>query len=66
MLYNKEKKEITLFYEASEEEISHAYIRQELLKILPKYMLPTVFHQLDSLPKNPNGKIDRQKLSTFL
>jgi hypothetical protein len=25
-------------------------------------MLPTVFHHMPSMPRNPNGKIDRQKL----
>jgi len=61
VLYNKEKKEITLFYE-SKASISPGTIRQRLNSILPKYMLPTVFHCLDAMPRNPNGKIDRQFL----
>jgi D-alanine--poly(phosphoribitol) ligase subunit 1 len=63
VLYDKAKKEITLFYEATGE-ASPASIRQELSRSLPKYMLPTVFHRLDALPRNPNGKIDRQELAT--
>ena len=29
---------------------------------LPKYMIPNIFLQMDELPINKNGKIDRQKL----
>lgn len=65
VLYNKDKKEITLFYEAKNE-VTPAHIRTKLGEILPKYMLPTVFYQLPSLPRNPNGKIDRQSLSNRL
>jgi acyl-coenzyme A synthetase/AMP-(fatty) acid ligase len=27
-------------------------------------MLPTVFHRVEQLPRNPNGKIDRHLLSS--
>ena len=59
--YNHEKKEIHMFYE-SEQALPPAFIRARLLAFAPKYMLPTVFHHLDQLPRNANGKIDRQKL----
>jgi hypothetical protein len=29
-------------------------------------MLPTVFRQMEALPRNPNGKIDRNGLSALL
>jgi non-ribosomal peptide synthetase component F len=61
VLYNFIKKEITLFYE-SKQELSPAEIRNKIGEILPKYMLPTVFHRVDSMPRNPNGKIDRNRL----
>ncbi len=61
VVYNKDKKEITLFFEADRQLIP-ATIRERLSAFLPKYMLPTVFHQLDTMPRNPNGKIDRQQL----
>ena len=31
-------------------------------KILPKYMIPSYFIQLEYLPETPNGKIDKSKL----
>lgn len=58
VVYNFAKKEITLFYE-SQEEISPAEFRKRIGQELPKYMLPTVYHHLDELQRNTNGKIDR-------
>jgi acyl-coenzyme A synthetase/AMP-(fatty) acid ligase len=66
VLYNKGKKEITLFYETKEGELSPATIRQQLSQIFPKYMMPSAFHQMKELPRNPNGKIDRNGLSARL
>jgi acyl-coenzyme A synthetase/AMP-(fatty) acid ligase len=61
VLYDAEGKEIVLFFESGET-LTDGYIRAELARTLPKYMLPTVFYQLDELPRNPNGKIDRHGL----
>lgn len=66
VLYNHATKEITLFYEANEPGVTPARIRQALAVILPKYMLPTVFHERAQLPRNPNGKIDRNGLGLEL
>lgn len=65
VVYNQDKKEITLFYE-SDKELAPAFIRERLAKLLPKYMLPTVFHWMEPLPRNPNGKIDRAKLAAAI
>ena len=65
VLYHRERKEITLFFEAKEQ-VQPATIRQGLATVLPKYMLPTVFRQMETLPRNPNGKIDRNGLMTLL
>jgi len=65
VVYQHERKEITLFFE-SDSDLSPASIRERLAAFLPKYMLPTVFHRLDQLPRNPNGKIDRQELAERL
>jgi amino acid adenylation domain-containing protein len=37
-------------------------IRTHLGRLLPAYMVPAYFVQLDALPVTPNGKIDRKKL----
>ncbi len=61
VVYNQNKKEITLFYEC-DKELAPAFIRERLSGTLPKYMLPTVFNWMELMPRNPNGKIDRAKL----
>lgn len=38
-------------------------IRLDLRAIIPAYMMPSVFHRKDVLPKNANGKIDRRRLA---
>ncbi|KIA99834.1 phenylalanine racemase [Flavobacterium sp. KMS] len=58
IVYNVNKKEITLFYEANHE-ISIVEFRKELTKVFPKYMIPTVYIFMEELPRNTNGKIDR-------
>lgn len=66
VLYNSERKEITLFFEAPDPATTPAFIRQRLAEVFPKYMLPTVFHRLEAMPRNPNGKIDRNGLAARL
>ncbi|MBG1241150.1 non-ribosomal peptide synthetase [Nostoc sp. NZL] len=43
-------------------EINCTNLQSFLKNKLPSYMVPTVFVDLDALPLNPNGKIDRQAL----
>jgi amino acid adenylation domain-containing protein len=66
VLYHAERKEITLFYETTGHVITPADIRKKLGDVFPKYMLPSAFHQMDELPRNPNGKIDRNGLALQL
>lgn len=40
-----------------------AEIIKQLGKVFPKYMIPTMWRELDELPRNTNGKIDRLLLS---
>jgi amino acid adenylation domain-containing protein len=44
------------------EEIAPARLRQQLADVLPAYMLPSRWMQLDRLPLNGNGKTDRPAL----
>jgi non-ribosomal peptide synthetase-like protein len=37
-------------------------IREELAKVLPAYMIPSVIMQLQAMPRLPSGKIDRKSL----
>ena len=61
VLYNQTEKKIILVYEAKNS-VSPREIREGIGNILPKYMLPTEFYQVEKMPRNPNGKIDRAKL----
>ena len=45
---------------------SEQRIKQDLTKYLPNYMSPDIFLFLDQMPKNQNGKIDRQNLKLSL
>jgi amino acid adenylation domain-containing protein len=47
-------------------EISTPELQTYLRQQLPDYMIPAVFVLLDTLPLNPNGKIDRRGLPTPL
>ncbi len=62
VLYNNADKAITLFYQPKES-VTPASIRRGLSTKLAKYMLPTVFHEMNALPMTANGKIDRVSLS---
>ena len=58
VVYNHQRKEITLYYEATNE-LTAADFRKAIGNTLPKYMIPVVYHHLPELKRNTNGKIDR-------
>ena len=58
VVYNHQRKEITLYYEA-ENELSPVEFRKGIGQVLPKYMIPVVYHHMPELKRNTNGKIDR-------
>ncbi len=49
-------------YYVAEQEMTADQIRKGLKKSLPDYMLPRFFKRLLELPKNANGKLDRNAL----
>ena len=61
IIYNSALKHIIMVFE-SDRDLSDMSIRQKLSSKLPKYMFPTKMHRIESIPRNANGKIDRQKL----
>lgn len=44
------------------ETIDPETVRQQLSSRLPKFMVPAYIQQLDAMPVNPSGKIDRKQL----
>ncbi len=61
VIYDAMKKEIILVY-VGDESVNANSFRAELVKKIPKYMVPTVYHRLQKFPYNDNGKIDRKAL----
>ena len=58
-VYDGEKKKI-LFYYTAAEDLKKEIGRQVRAK-LPKYMFPSKYIHLESMPHNANGKIDRKQ-----
>ncbi len=48
---------------APREEFDDERIRRDLGRVIPSYMIPSVFKRERVLPKNPNGKVDRRQLA---
>ncbi|MCI8381827.1 MAG: amino acid adenylation domain-containing protein [Lachnospiraceae bacterium] len=58
-LYDVKKSCIILVYKG---DLTEKELRNRLLKLLPEYMIPNKWHQVEAMPLNLNGKVDRQKL----
>ena len=62
--------EVVCFFETEKDRIHCAYTGGEDPKALakaaraalPRYMVPNLYHPLETMPHNPNGKIDRPRL----
>lgn len=64
VLTDKTKTYLKAFFTATDE-LNIPAIRKQLLKKLPKYMVPNYIFQIDSIPITSNGKIDRKKLDEY-
>jgi len=49
-------------YFVAGKEVDTALIKEKLSKELPSYMIPSYFVQVEKIPLNPSGKIDRKAL----
>ena len=65
VVYDRDARTIVLFYESGCE-ISAQEIRSSLGVLLPKYMLPQKIVRIETMPLNPNGKIDRKLLESSI
>lgn len=66
-LYDTKRNKIVLFFTAKEPcEDYNKEITVRLKEKLPVYMIPNRFVKLDEMPKNKNGKIDRNLLKQSL
>ncbi len=64
VVYDNKNKCIVLFYE--DNGVTEVQIRKALGESFPRYMVPTIYHVMEELPRNTNGKIDRLKLSQMI
>lgn len=63
-LYDGKRSCIVSVYKGT---LTEQELRNRLLKLLPEYMMPNKWYQVEAMPLNLNGKIDRQKLKeTYL
>ena len=53
-------------YIVSEKEINGSYVKNELRKFLPDYMIPNFIIFIDTLPININGKVDTNQLPEII
>ncbi len=58
-VYNRDKKEIVLFFVGESDEKT---LMSALVSLLPRYMLPATYKRLSAIPLTDNGKVDRRAL----
>ncbi len=61
-VYNETNKQLVLFYEPAADDIKAKEIKSFLKENLSDYMVPNKIKEMESLPLNANGKINRKLL----
>ncbi len=56
---------LVAYLETAPGAVSSGELRQHLLSRLPEYMVPSSFGFVASMPRTPNGKVDRQTLARW-
>jgi len=62
LVKEKEENKYLCAYYVADNEYSAGFIREELKKTLPGFMIPSYFIRVEKMPLTINGKIDRKKL----
>ena len=58
-IHNEKEDKLILYYQG---EATPKEAKEGISVKLPKYMVPTIYRQVDELPTLPNGKLNRKKL----
>ena len=62
-IYDKDRERIVLIYQGKG--VTTQLIRNTMKLKVPSYMLPNVMLEVQVMPKNQNGKIDRKTLKVY-
>ena len=57
-----EKQSFVALYYTDDIAVDPAYMREEMAKLLPYYMIPAYYVKIDEIPMLPNGKLNRRAL----
>jgi amino acid adenylation domain-containing protein len=57
-----EKRLVAYIVQTADSSLTAPELRDQLSKLLPDYMIPSAFVQVDEIPTTMNGKVDRQAL----
>ena len=57
-----EKQLVAYFVPSTSPVITATRMRKNLANVIPEYMIPSAFVQMDAIPQTPNGKTDRLRL----
>jgi tyrocidine synthetase-3 len=59
---NENKEKYLCAYFVSHRDLPVTELREYLSKVMPDYMIPSYFVQIEKIPLTPNGKVDRKAL----